>query len=681
MFSDIEIGVFIDELEEKLQVIDENLLILEREPANQKVLQEIFRAAHTIKGSAGIMGYEKMASLTHEIESLFDKIRENEVQVDSEMINVLFDALDALNTLKGEVTGEKVDINIDEVLANLKAYLGAASSAPTSPPLTPPAAPPAASDPAQHQWQPLDDVLETVIREAEVKGFVAYQILVQLDAGTQMKSVRAFLIFETLEQMGEIIRSSPAAEELQEGNFDLSFELIILSKEDADQVHNTLMTIAEVSDVQVQLVTTLQSAPEQAETAATTASPAKASDSGPPPVKTVKTVRVDVQKLDNLMNLVGELVIDRTRLNRFAEIFESKYGSDDLAESINEISNHLGQVTGDLQEEIMKARMLPIAQIFNRFPRMVRDTAQKMGKEIDFIVEGKETELDRNVIEVIGDPLIHLIRNSIDHGIESPADREKQGKPRAGKLLLKASYHESHIVITIADDGKGIDPNIIRQKAVDNGLYDYDTAARLSEREVLDLIFAAGFSTAKEVSDLSGRGVGMDVVRTAIEQINGMVEMESKVGQGTTITIRLPLTLAIIRSLMVTLGDQVYALPLANVQETLRIDADEIRQIGTSEAIVVRERILPLLRLSEHFGMGSSQADKLFVVIVASVEKRVAVVVDNLLGEQEIVIKSLGEYLGDIPVLSGATILGDGRVALIIDSRGITQEAGIIDEG
>ena len=464
--------------------------------------------------------------------------------------------------------------------------------------------------------------------------------------------------------------------------------MVLLTKEDLDQVHNTLMSVAEVSDVQIRLVATLQSAEETKKTTAANTSATQttqvakgANNKEQTVVKTVKTVRVDVQKLDSLMNLVGELVIDRTRLNRFAEVFEGKYGSDDLVESINEISNHLGQVTGDLQEQIMKARMLPIAQIFNRFPRMVRDTAQKMGKEIDFIVEGKETELDRNVIEVIGDPLIHLIRNSIDHGIESPAEREQQGKPRVGKLLLKASYHESHIVITIADDGKGIDPDNIRQKAVEKGLYDYDAAARLSEREVLDLIFKAGFSTAKEVSDLSGRGVGMDVVRTAIEQINGMVEMDTKVGQGTTTTIRLPLTLAIIRSLMVTLGNQVYAFPLSNVQETLRINADEIRQIGNNEVIVVRERILPLLRLAERFGMGNSEAEKLFVVIVASAEKRVAVVVDSLVGEQEIVIKSMGEYLGEVPALSGATILGDGRVALIIDTRGIVKEAGINDEG
>ncbi|MBO8138206.1 MAG: chemotaxis protein CheA [Desulfotomaculum sp.] len=699
MFSDIEIGVFLDELEEKLQVINDNLLILENEPGNQGVLNEIFRAAHTIKGSSGIMGYEKMSSLTHNIENLFDKIRQGELTVNTEMINVLFEALDALNLLKKEVTGESVDVDIDGLLKKLSQFMGEQNAAANGGKKSEEArkaeeetaavveeAVQKPKEPVDHQWQQLDDNVMDVIREAEVMGFQAYQIAVMLDEGTQMKSVRAFLIFETLQQMGEVIKSTPPADELQEGSFDLSFEVVLLTREDLDQVKNTLMSIAEVNRVKARIIPGLQALEGQPKikTAAKTAASSKKAESSPPKeqqtVKTAKTVRIDVQKLDNLMNLVGELVIDRTRLNRFVEIFEEKYGSDELAESINEISNHLGQVTGDLQEQIMKARMLPIAQIFNRFPRMVRDTAQKLGKEIDFIVEGKETELDRNLIEVIGDPLIHLIRNAIDHGIEPPEERERLGKPRAGKLYLKAAYHESHIVITIADDGRGIDANKIRRKAVEKGLYDEESAARLTDREALELIFKAGFSTAGKVSDLSGRGVGMDVVRTAIEQINGMVELDTEVGKGTTFTIRLPLTLAIIRSLMVTLGEQVYAFPLSNVSETLRIKKEEIRNIGSSEVIVVRERILPLLRLAEHFGMGSSDADELYVVVIASAEKRVAVVVDKLLGEQEIVIKSLGEYLGDVKGLSGATILGDGRVAIIIDSRELIKEAGISEE-
>ncbi|MCD5405662.1 MAG: chemotaxis protein CheA [Desulfotomaculum sp.] len=704
MFSDVEISVFMDELEEKLQIINDNLLILEQDVNNQEVLQEIFRAAHTIKGSSGIMGYEKMTKLTHEIENLFDKIRSGKITVTSEMINVLFEALDVLKMLKDEITDPSLNVDISDVLSKLSSYFKSDSSESIEKAYD---QAPLKQDSEQEKKSEnieVDDALAEVISEAELRGFTAYKIKVDLDEGCQMKEVRAFLIFETLQKSGEIVKSVPSAEDLQDGKFDLSFEVVYLTKEDQDQIKNMLMSIAEVENVQVSAISLQESETKredsddlkadkerstderETKSAKASATPAKektsksAAASSAHAVKPVKTVRVDVQKLDNLMNLVGELVIERTRLNRFVELFESKYGSDELIESLSEMSNHLGYVAGELQEQIMKARMLPISQIFNRFPRMVRDTAQKLGKEIDFIVEGKETELDRNVIEMIGDPLIHLIRNAIDHGIETPEERVKKGKPRKGKLLLKASYHESHIVIIIEDDGKGIDVQKIREKAVERGLYDRETVERMSDKEVLDLIFRSGFSTKDEVSDLSGRGVGMDVVRTAIEQINGVVEVHSEINVGTRFTIRLPLTLAIIRSLMISLGDQIYAFPMANVQETLRVSEDEIKSIGNSEVIVVRDKIVPLLRLKEHFGIvdntheDADLSKELFVVIITSMDKCAAVVVDKLLGEQEVVIKSLGDYLGDIDGLSGATILGDGSVALIIDARGLVKQ-------
>ena len=704
MFSDVEISVFMDELEEKLQIINDNLLILEQDVNNQEVLQEIFRAAHTIKGSSGIMGYEKMTKLTHEIENLFDKIRSGEITVTSEMINVLFEALDVLKMLKDEITDPSLNVDISDVLSKLSSYLKSDSGESVEKADDQTSLKQDSEQEKKSENIEVDDALAEVISEAELRGFTAYKIKVDLDEGCQMKEVRAFLIFETLQKSGEIVKSVPSAEDLQDGKFDLSFEVVYLTKEDQDQIKNMLMSIAEVENVQVSAISLQESETKredsddlkadkerstderETKSAKASATPAKektsksAAASSAHAVKPVKTVRVDVQKLDNLMNLVGELVIKRTRLNRFVELFESKYGSDELIESLSEMSNHLGYVAGELQEQIMKARMLPISQIFNRFPRMVRDTAQKLGKEIDFIVEGKETELDRNVIEMIGDPLIHLIRNAIDHGIETPEERVKKGKPRKGKLLLKASYHESHIVIIIEDDGKGIDVQKIREKAVERGLYDRETVERMSDKEVLDLIFRSGFSTKDEVSDLSGRGVGMDVVRTAIEQINGVVEVHSEINVGTRFTIRLPLTLAIIRSLMISLGDQIYAFPMANVQETLRVSEDEIKSIGNSEVIVVRDKIVPLLRLKEHFGIvdntheDADLSKELFVVIITSMDKCAAVVVDKLLGEQEVVIKSLGDYLGDIDGLSGATILGDGSVALIIDARGLIKQ-------
>ncbi|MDQ0285636.1 two-component system chemotaxis sensor kinase CheA [Desulfofundulus luciae] len=714
MFTEEEVAVFLEELEEKLQVINDNVLILEREGGSPEVIQEIFRAAHTIKGSSAVMGYEKMSTLTHEIENLFDRLRQGEMEVSGTLVDVLFEALDTLKLLKDEITGSAGDVDVSAVIEKLRACqpacgAGGPGGAPAGGVTVP--APEGMSDSREPVDLPtpardtgsgrllpagqaaglsttgtsngyqtyrltleLEDAEEEVVREAEVRGFQAYQVDIGIDRGCQMKGVRAFLIFETLQQIGEIIKSVPPAEDLQEGNYEHGFTVVLLTKEDAGQVHDLVFSIAEVSSVEVRPVKLRSGEKTPAPDAARQADK---KEPAPPGKGNVKTVRVDVQKLDTLMNLVGELVIDRTRLDRFVEVFESRYGSDDLVENIVEISNHLGQVTSDLQEEIMKARMLPVAHVFNRLPRMVRDLAHKMGKEIDFIIEGRETELDRNVIEVIGDPLIHLLRNAVDHGIEPPEERVRLGKPRTGRLLLKAAYVESHIVITLSDDGRGMDPDKMRQKAIEKGLMTPEQAARASEREILDLIFTPGFSTAGTVSDVSGRGVGMDIVRNQIEQINGSVEFTTVPGRGTTFTIKLPLTLAIIRALMVTLGDHVYAFPLTNVLETLTLKPGEIRRVRHAEVIVVRGQVLPLVRLAHLFREKSKEEGKLSVVILGSGDKKVGVVVDRLIGEQEIVIKSLGGYLGQVPGLSGATILGDGKVALIVDARGIVKDAGV----
>jgi two-component system chemotaxis sensor kinase CheA len=703
MFTEEEIAVFLEELEEKLQVINDNVLLLERNGGSPEVIQEIFRAAHTIKGSSAVMGYEKMSTLTHEIENLFDRLRRGEMDVTESLVDTLFEALDTLKLLKDEITGKTQDIDISSVIAKLRQYMQTCEAAEpagsrgvagdlahAAEPVSPPPAdqvaataafPGASAMVSTGEYQPyrtvleLEDAVKEVVREAEVRGFQAYQVDIGIDQGCQMKGVRAFLIFETLQQTGEIIKSVPPAEDLQEGKYEQGFTVVLLTKEDAGEVHDLVFSIAEVSSVEVRPIKLRVWEQTPAPDAAARQQVKK--EAAPPGKDNIKTVRVDVQKLDTLMNLVGELVIDRTRLDRFVEVFESRYGSDDLVENIVEISNHLGQVTNDLQEEIMKARMLPVAHVFNRLPRMVRDLAHKMGKEIDFIIEGRETELDRNVIEVIGDPLIHLLRNAVDHGIEPPEERVRLGKPRSGRLLLKAAYVESHIVITLSDDGRGMDPDKIRQKAIEKGLMTPEQAARASDREILDLIFTPGFSTAGTVSDVSGRGVGMDIVRNQIEQINGSVEFTTAPGRGTTFTIKLPLTLAIIRALMVTLGDHVYAFPLTNVLETLTLKPGEIRRVRHAEVIVVRGQVLPLVRLAHLFQEKSREEGKLSVVILGSGDKKVGVVVDRLIGEQEIVIKSLGGYLGQVPGLSGATILGDGKVALIVDARGIVKDAGV----
>lgn len=696
MFSDVEMMVFMEELEEKIQLINDNVLLLEKDGESPAVIQEIFRAAHTIKGSSAVMGYEKMSRLTHEIENLFDRLRQGTMKVTTPMVDILFEALDTLKALKDEITGNAGEADESPVIQKIKSCLGETGGTAPASVETPPPAGSVVSEKTTEAFKDMlqmDDVLEDLIREAELKGYQTYKINVEVDPGTMMKNVRAFLVFESLQQIGDIIRSSPSAEDLQDGKYDQGFTLVLFTKEDQGEITNLIMSIAEISRVEVipleinghiaendSISETIDSDSGQKDAVINEVQKdtggIKKAASPQMEKNTIKTVRVDVQKLDSLMNLVGELVIDRTRLDRFAEIFEGKYGSDDLAENILEISNHLGQVTTDLQDEIMKARMLPVATVFNRLPRMVRDIAQKLGREIDFIVEGKETELDRNVIEIIGDPLIHLIRNAIDHGIEPPEERLRLGKPRVGRVKLKASYVESHIVITLEDDGRGMDAAKLKSTAVNKGIITADAAARMSDREALELIMAPGFSTARVVSDVSGRGVGMDIVRNQIEQINGTVELDTVIGQGTTFFIKLPLTLAIIRALMVGLGEQVYAFPLTNVQETLAIKREEIKLIRHSEVILVRGRVLPLVRLSDIYQIEEEYEDKLYVVILGSADRRIGVVVHRLIGEQEIVIKSLGSYLGQITGLSGATILGDGRVALIVDARGLVKELG-----
>ena len=701
MFTEEEISIFFEELEEKLQVISDNLLLMEKEGAGPEVIQEIFRAAHTIKGSSAVMGYEKISGLTHEIENIFDRLRQGNLEVNEALVDVLFEALDALRSLKKEVIEQKqesTEINgiitalrecaagcavVPAAAGGAKGVAAAAKEAKEALPLAARPAGKTAAPAGPEEYRrtggvELNEIEETMVREAEVRGFQAFWLEIGIDRACSMKAARAFLIFETLQQVGEIIKSLPPAEDLQDGKYDGGFSVLIFTQEDAGQIKNLIFSIAEVTDVKVTPVRTLAAAaagPGAGGKGAGPAAPGSREQAAEQSKENMKTVRVDVQKLDALMNLVGELVIDRTRLDRFVDVFESRY-DDELAENLLEISSHLGQVTNNLQEEIMKARMLPVAYVFNRLPRMVRDLAHKMGKEVDFVIEGRETELDRNVIEVIGDPLIHLLRNSVDHGLEPPEERVRLGKPRQGKLFLKAAYVEGQIEITLADDGRGMDADVMRRKAVEKGLLTPEAAARLTDQEALDLIFLPGFSTSADVSDISGRGVGMDIVRSQIEQINGSVDYVSVSGAGTTFTIKLPLTLAIVRALMVGLGQQVYAFPLANVVETLALQTGEIRRIRHSEVIVVRGYVVPLIRLARFFNQESAPGGRVFVVILGSAEKKVGVVVDRLLGEQEIVIKSLGAYLGQVSGLSGATILGDGSVALIVDARSIVKESG-----
>ncbi len=678
------LSVFLDEAEEQLQLMNEGFIQLERDGADGELLNRIFRAAHTLKGASASMGFNKMAELTHEMENILDRVRQGEVNVGQDLTDTLLECLDTLEALKAEITsGEDRGVQIADLVDKLKKSLESEAADEKPETIT--------NDNEKAAGSNYTETEQNLIRSAEISGFNVYSIKVELVSDCQMKSVRAYLVFNNLEDLGDIIKTIPTTEEIEEEKFDRSFELVLVSREDTDKILNTIKSISEIEDVTISPV---RLSSEEESKAFGAGKPAQAtsktrqkqprqSKKAPAmqPGQVSQTVRVDVKRLENLMNLVGELVIDRTRLADVGDSIKTRLGGE-LAERMEEISVHIARITTDLQEEIMKARMLPIEQVFNRFPRMVRDLAKKAGKEIDFIVDGKETELDRTVIEEVGDPLIHLLRNAIDHGIEPDEERIRKGKPAKGTIKLNAFHQENQIVISVSDDGGGIDPEKLRQKAVDKGLITAEAAACLSKQESINFIFYPGFSTAKQVSDVSGRGVGMDIVRAHIEKINGIIDIDTEVGKGTTFTIKLPLTLAINRSLLVKVRENVLAFPLVNVVEIINVERDKIHMMQNREVTVVRGNVLPLFSLSDALGWKRETAgldeDKLQVVVAGISDKRVGFVVDDLLGEQEIVIKPLGDYVGQVPGLAGATIMGDGKVALILDVRGLVEHTGAV---
>lgn len=664
--------VFLEEAEELLESLDQELVRLEQEKTNRALLNDIFRVAHTLKGSSASMGFDSIAELTHEMESLLDKIRQGNGEITSELIDVLLQSLDALRSLVDEVAGRPAQpVEVKALVDRLQSF--SASDHQKGVP---------SNSPGAHEQSiedtSLTDSEQSVIRAAQEKGFYTYKITVRLDSGCQMKSVRAYLVFNRLEKMGEIIKAVPPVEDIEAEKFDRVFLFYLVTQADQREVEEALDTISELESVWVEKV----GADVKVHTGA-----AEAEEALPHEYRFLQTVRVDVGRLDNLMNLVGELVIDRTRVEEIGSQVRVRLGNDPVVDALEEVSTHLGRLTGELQEEIMKARMLPIDQVFSRFPRMVRDLARRAQKEINFIIEGRETELDRSVIEEISDPLIHLLRNAVDHGIEDRQERIRLGKDPVGTIAVRAFHYENQIIITVEDDGQGMDPEVLRRRAVEKGLITEEQASRLNTAECLNLIFLPGFSTSKEVTDISGRGVGMDIVRDRVEKINGTVDISTKVGKGTKFTIRLPLTLAINRSLMVKHQGVIYAFPLVNVMETIRISPEEIKTVHGRQVILLRGSVLPLCNLNQIYGghhlstvfkTDKGEADSgLSVVVVGASDKRVGIVVDELLGEQEIVIKSLGDFLGRIPGIAGATILGNGSISLILDVRGFVEQAGL----
>ncbi|RKN82017.1 chemotaxis protein CheW [Paenibacillus ginsengarvi] len=690
-------GVFLDELDEQLQMLDAGLLRLEQDPADMNTISVIFRAAHTLKGSAAAMGFEPLKDLTHSLENVFELIRNRELAISASIIDALFHSIDYMKVLRQAIhdgTLEETNIRpLTDTLGRIykQAKNGAGESGNDE-------EAPREEKSAQSGFPlvRLDEFQRNTVLEAINDGFQVMAVSIRLNSDAVMKSVRALLVYNNLNELGEVVVSYPATEEIEdEQSFQGGLVFLFVTKESRQSVIDTINQTSQIDAFHIDsihphnvdsycegrtvpVIQTEAAHPPAGEELASEL-PKPRAETEPKP-KVSQTVRVDVDRLEKLLNYVGELIIDNTRLQQFQSRFNANFRDHEDAAVLNDICSHFGRVISDLQDGMMKTRMLPIEQLFNRFPRLVRDAAQIAGKEIDFVMEGKETELDRTLIEEISDPIIHLLRNAADHGIESPDQRESVGKTRRGKLVLKAAHQENQIVISIADDGRGIDPQKVKQSSIRKGFITAEEAERMTDKELVFLIFQSGVSTADKITDLSGRGVGMDIVRSHIEKLSGIIDIDTSVGEGTVITIRLPLTLAIIRSLLVRLGPSTFAIPLVNVIEIVRLRHDEIRTIQGREVCVIRGTVFPLIRMHRKMNMPQTEAERegkrLFVVVVGIADKRVCLVVDRTVGNQEIVIKSLGRFVGDVPYISGSTILGDGHVALILDVGAIVKEEG-----
>lgn len=719
--------IFLDETNEHLQNLNTQILILEQEPDNMDTINEIFRAAHSLKGMAGTMGYKRMQNLTHDMENVFSEVRNGNITVKANMIDILFQCLDALeeyNTNIRESADEGTNDN-EPLIKQLNAILKGGAE--------PEAAPEKAAQPTadssveteavagdgNQKWQEmkLGDSEQTVIAEALHQGKKAYGMTVKVQEACILKAARAFLVFKAVEEFGEIIYSNPSAQDIEDEKFDLDFSLIVVTDEPLDKVLQAVRGVSEIEDVtagvyeagkhaaaaveeeagaseekDVKEVPAAKEAPAKAEpvketpakaeiqkadaakaaepSAAKAAPAAGKNDKKPGTGKPIvnRTVRVDIEKLDTLMNLVSELIIAKNSLVSASATVEGNANSE-----VNDQIEYLESVTTSLHESVMKVRMVPIESVVTKFPRMIRDLSKKLDKKMELYMSGEETELDRTVVDEIGDPLMHLLRNSADHGLESAEVRKERGKPEVGSIFLDAYQDGNNVVIEVRDDGNGIDTESVKNKGIERGIITPEQAEIMTEKEIIDLLFNAGFSTAKTVSDVSGRGVGLDVVKSKIEALSGEVEVKTKLGEGSTWIIRLPLTLAIIQALMVVIGDEKYAISLGSIQTLEDIPASDVKLVQNKEVIHLRDIVIPLIRMTEILDIESTKDpnENLVVVIVKKGDKYAGLVVDELIGQQEIVIKSMGKYINKCKIISGATILGDGEVALILDANAL----------
>lgn len=705
---DIDLGEFLGfyllDSSEQVESLGAGLLQLEKEGGNIGLINDLFRSAHSLKGASGTMGFTPIVALTHAAEDLLDRLRQGKIEVSAELIDILLAVTDRVKEMLSQVEQhQEISIGFEDLVSSMRALLtGEKPLVNENTPLA--QAVPHQEEAARVIFVPLDFSLSETeaenMSDAHMMGHGVYQVDVTLAPETLMKAVRAVMATQRLEGMGTVIKILPSVEDLEASDAE-TFSLLVLCDEPVEEIQKELLEVSELVEVRVndyrvsvekvekagadairsiETVRYNQEIPVESETIVPVSvvpvpvpvpiNQAVGGESNAP----VHTIRVDTVRMDNLINLVGEMVITRTRLVQIGLDLKAQYQTDGMVNSLNEANVYLGRLMNDLQESVMRLRMVAIGTVFSRFPRLVRDLAKKTGKAMELILKGEDTELDKTVVEVIGDPLMHLIRNSVDHGIESPEERRAAGKPELGTITLDAYHEGNHIAIIISDDGAGLDLVKIRGLAVERGLI--GEKEELSDSDISQLIFLPGFSTAETVTDISGRGVGMDVVKKALTNLGGLVDITTRKGKGTTFTIRLPLTLAIIQALLVEVGEEIYAVPLSSVLETLLVKLDDIKTVGGLPMVQLRGNTLPLISLQEKFELPcqESTSSEVYVVVVGFGEKALGLIVDELRGQQEVVIKSLGDFLNNLPGIAGATILGDGKVTLILDVGSLIQD-------
>ena len=689
--------IFIDESSEHIQTLSDCIMTLEQEPDNKDTINEIFRAAHSLKGMAGTMGFKRMQHLTHDMENVFQEVRSDKIKVDSSMIDLLFKCLDAIDKYvenikessdEGTEDNELIIKELNDFIAKANGEVVESTSAPAEEKIGE-SQESSSSDDEKYSSIELTDSEKKSIDAAISDGKKIYGFTVYIQKECLLKAARAFLVFRAVEDFSEILVYRPSSQDIEDEKFELNFSFLVAATEDMAKIKAAAENVSEVEKVACGEVTSFRiegeepaeavAEPAKVENAPTeikneqaapapkavenkTAAPAKKTGAGKP--ATSRTVRVDIEKLDLLMNQVSELIIAKNSL-----VSISSSDGQDNSQNLHDQIEYLERITTNLHESVMKVRMVPIESVTQKYPRMIRDLARTLNKKMDLVITGEDTELDRTVVDQIGDPLQHLLRNSADHGLESAELRAERGKPETGTIFLNAYQEGNNVVIKVGDDGNGIDTEAVKRKAIERGIVTAEQADSMSQKEIVNFLFMPSFSMAKQITDISGRGVGLDVVKSGIEQLGGDVEVATELGKGTIFTVRLPLTLAIIQALMVEIRDEKYAIALGSISNIEDISVNDIKYVQAKEVIHLRGSVIPIIRLDKMLDIEpkEEERDHLTVVIVQKGDAQAGLVVDNLIGQQEIVIKSLGKYINGNKLISGATILGDGEVALILD--------------